>query len=832
MEAVNIYLAALLEHIPNKLIQETFESLNERPDILKLANQYASAGNFNPEHSPDFVASPFENLKKSSSEYAYRFPLQKLSLKRDFFPKKKDEITEEDSADTLWESFAEDFQNRALSENLERSAERTLNLLAKYAVAIPNPAGMYPEISWYDYVKTKSGMALSVLEYTEHKGSTEIKNDESPLLIIRADVSGIQNFIGAVASKNASKNLKGRSFYVQLLADVVLRKMLKGLGLFQGNVLYASGGNFFIIAPNIPRVRDAFVFLKKEIERAIFNEHGTGISIVMGYQEVTQSQILEGNINEAIQLLFEQKIDVLKRRKYADLIASDYERFFTPVDVGGRSATDVVTGEEIVDNEKVYYLDDNKALPQKATQEQRSAKQNLIKEGTAKQILLGHSLRNAEFLAVFEEPDKVPGRTEVVMPCHLGVAVSAMSEYPFGASEVWALNKIDASQDVDGFMLYGGNRVPVLPESYTTKNGEERRKGDPTYFHEMSAKGYYKTEKQEGVFKRLGVLRMDIDGLGGIFKNYLPYPSYSGEDQKGAKRKHLSFAMYAALSRNLDWFFKGYLNEIWKEDEEFKNYTQIIYSGGDDLFIIGRWDLTIAFAERIKEDFTAFTCGGGLTISGGIAIITDKYPILKAGMMASEAEHKAKSHELKGGENKEAFSKNSITLLGKPLHWDTEYLLVKKLKDDLLKYLSKDREERVGIPRSLLGKIRAHHYLMRKFEADTMEGLKVNPRWLWLATYDFSRFIGRLRSDQAAFIKRLEEGVQKSGKEVFRTASEAQKNHDAQIAFLDKLKIGIFTNRYEDDEGKVLNIESKYHFLELLNLAARWAELALRSDFN
>ncbi len=842
MEAVNIYLAALLEDIPHERIQKTFASVNARPDILRLANQYASANNLKKENAPDFVASPFENLKKTSSDYAYRFPVQELNLKNDFFPRKKNEIVEEKTVEELWAAFEADFQNCALGEDLRRTAERTLNYLCKYAVTIPNPAGVFPEISWYDYVKTKSGLAVSLFAYTEEKGSANLSDEDKPILIIRADVSGIQNFITSIASKNASKNLKGRSFYVQLLADVVLRKMLRSLGLFQGNVLYASGGNFFILAPNTAFVRNAFSTLEKKLTEAIFNEHGTSISIVMGSQEVTQHQILNGEIDEAIKLLFEEKIDVLKKQKYAGLMASNYERFFLPMEEGGKSATDMITGEEIGSNKgmDVYRLSDDNPLPERAAKEEIEIGENLLKESTAKQIFLGHSLKDSNYLVLSESAISCRKKDWGLNPCRLGTHICIEKKLSHELQEdveIFAINGLDLMADgrcLDGFMLYGGNRVPVLPDSYESKSTGKRQKGDPVYFHEMSAKDYYKKSgDSESVFKRLGVLRMDVDGLGSIFKNQLPYPAYEKKEQRGEKRAHLSFAMYASLSRNLDWFFKGYLNSLWAEDEDLRNYTQIIYSGGDDLFVIGRWDLAISFAEKIKDAFAAFTCFSGVTISGGVAIVTDKYPIMKAGAMAGAAEHEAKSHSLKEqdeeGRDKIIFEKNSITLLGKPLHWDTEYRLVKSLKEDLLKYLSKDKEGKLGIPRSLLGKIRMHYYLMNQFEMQKIKGLKANPRWIWLATYDFSRFAGRLRSDQKSFIKKLAKKIGESSKDEIRKIYEAEKMSAEQMDFLNKIKRGIFTNTYKSEAGENLLAKSNYHFMELLNIAARWAELTLRS---
>lgn len=52
-------------------------------------------------------------------------------------------------------------------------------------------------------------------------------------MLIGADLSGIQSYIYQVVSKYAGKNLKGRSFYLRILSDSIVRFLLKELGCFR-----------------------------------------------------------------------------------------------------------------------------------------------------------------------------------------------------------------------------------------------------------------------------------------------------------------------------------------------------------------------------------------------------------------------------------------------------------------------------------------------------------------------------------------------------------------------------------------------------------------------
>jgi CRISPR-associated protein Csm1 len=94
----------------------------------------------------------------------------------------------------------------------------------------------------------------------------------------------------------------------------------------------------------------------------------------------------------------------------------------------------------------------------------------------------------------------------------------------------------------------------------------------------------FKTFEEYAGNTYLGILRMDVDGLGKRF--------IEGFD---------SIAQYRAFSNRLVVFFEKEVENM-QHDPEFRPYLNIIYAGGDDLFIIGRWDKVIDFAERIHKE--------------------------------------------------------------------------------------------------------------------------------------------------------------------------------------------------------------------------------------
>ena len=98
------------------------------------------------------------------------------------------------------------------------------------------------------------------------------------------------------------------------------------------------------------------------------------------------------------------------------------------------------------------------------------------------------------------------------------------------------------------------------------------------------------------------------------------------------------------------------------------------------MFVVGSWDVMIELAKRIRNDFREFTCGNpAFTLSGGIAIVPAKYPIMKGADESETEEKQAKNHNCK------SHTKNALSFMDMPLNWDNEFPVVEKLKDSFQK---------------------------------------------------------------------------------------------------------------------------------------------------
>jgi len=139
----------------------------------------------------------------------------------------------------------------------------------------------------------------------------------------------------------------------------------------------------------------------------------------------------------------------------------------------------------------------------------------------------------------------------------------------------------------------------------------------------------------------LAVLNMDVDLLGAAF---------AGKLQHGLDA-------YAELSRRLETFFAITVqNELRSRGSPWANiYT--IFSGGDDLLLVGPWNVILDFAKHARDLFENAFAAERLTISAGVALFKPRRPVSTAVREADRALRKAKE------------TRDQCAALGQSWHW-------------------------------------------------------------------------------------------------------------------------------------------------------------------
>lgn len=674
-----------------------------------------------------------------SKGYSYEIVPAPLSLTKSSFPRKK--TVEKPNIEELWKRIIQNIKqlqtggDKILAENL-------LNILFRYASSIPGSKTNL-DISLYDQTRIAASIAICLNE------SANYAEKDKPFLLIGADFSGIQNYIYQIVSKHAGKNLKGRSFYLKLLSDAIVDCLIKRLDLNQASVIYDSGGCFYILAPNTQQTINTLEDAISYIETCIFNSHGTSLYVAIDSLPVSKEEISnqgdEASLRDVWQSLFAKR-DKKKYCKLSHKIANSYQDFFCPNSVDGIKR-DAISGEDFLKDEKTVVFNNCQ----------------FISELNQQQINLGKDLKGCDYIVASDkEIDDWKNNTNI-QPGRIGRFYYLLSEKDLlGKTDMLKNNSSILSikilngrfGDCDFVLAPEITCCPVSMEFYggNTFNGKT--------FEEMC---------DNAQLSRLGILRMDVDNLGSIF-------------QGGLAKEKASLARYASLSRSFDYFFSGYINNIVLQEEN-ADKSFIIYSGGDDLFIVGEWNTTIRIAKTIRDDFRSFTCGNpAFSISGGIAILNTKFPIMLGAEESSAEESNAKNHTCFDKK------KDSISFMDMPLHWSQEFPYVEKLKDTILSLLLTKH-----LPKSFVSKILLH------LSTAGLKNHKITQvKTYWMMTYDLKRILERIQADDA--------------KEVVMNCQRDLCNNQKSL------------------NGQ--NISSEYHVLELWAFACRWAELEYRMSNN
>lgn len=148
----------------------------------------------------------------------------------------------------------------------------------------------------------------------------------------------------------------------------------------------------------------------------------------------------------------------------------------------------------------------------------------------------------------------------------------------------------------------------------------------------------------------LGVLKADADSLGAAISGVLQGACDLDPLQK--------------LSQRLEHFFSENLDQRMRHDSRWSQlYT--VFSGGDDVLLVGPWDIALDFADFLREAFVSEFHDIGLTISAGLAIVKPRFPIRLAVEQAEALLEHAKQQPAPG----QSVGRDQFAALGTSWKW-------------------------------------------------------------------------------------------------------------------------------------------------------------------
>lgn len=476
------------------------------------------------------------------------------------------------------------------------------------------------DVSLYDHAKTTAGLALCIYDYFREQGICDYRAalfsgeasrayySEPMFLLATCDMSGIQDFIYSISGSKALKQLRARSLYLELMMEHIVDELLERLSLNRVNVMYTGGGHAYVLLPNTQQAKAVLQAFENELKNWFISEHGVNLYMAFATVECSADDLSNaGEDKKRFGNLFRELSAQLSDAKAARYSAADIET----LNCGGEGLVD--DGRECRECHRSTALASHDDICE-TCESLRDISADLVKKSV-------FAIIDDSFASTANHRLSLPFGCSLV----LYERERYLAEKPV-ARRVYTKNW-DAGTNLSTHIWMG---------DYTADMGTE---GIASY-----AKAGSTLEDGKGI-QRLGVLRADVDNLGTAFASGIP-------------ASKASISRTATLSRALSLFFKKQVNKIFVS----RQYRlQIIYSGGDDLFIVGNWSDVLYAALDLRQSFKEFTGNGCLTISAGVGMFDEKYPIARMASETGSLEDAAKMYAELGPDGNER-TKNAVAL--------------------------------------------------------------------------------------------------------------------------------------------------------------------------
>ena len=513
-----------------------------------------------------------------------------------------------------------------------------LTVTEAYLTYIPSSTDLsqQTDVSLFDHMKLTAALANCILAWLQEEKIGDYREElfvnankfyeKKVFYLYSMDVSGIQQFIyRQFGTEDVLKNLRARSFYLELMMENFVDTLLREEGLSRANLIYSGGGHAYLLLPNTERGREAAEAFSMSTNAWLQDTFGTDLFLGTGGTECSALDLEnkpEGSYGE----LFRTVSRIISRSKSHRYTAGQIRVLNQGQKRDGTRECRICHRSDKLTEENLCSICSGLA----------SLSGGILDQGKDFYAIRGSRSRKDQ-LPIYKDE-------------YLEVADMAK------------VRRMIAG-DKDFITAYSKNRQYVGYE-YATNMWVADYSSAHT-LEELVGKG-------SGI-KRLGVIRADVDNLGNAFV-------------RGFPQKYQTLSRAAAFSRTLSMFFKWHINGLLKnggyslEDggddivsvssclggsEESgtgpRNAT-VIYAGGDDLFIVGAWRDIIEFAVDLHRSLEQFSCGT-LSISAGIGLFDEKYPISYIASQTGDLEDVSKSME----------GKNAVTLFSEKeqtYHWD------------------------------------------------------------------------------------------------------------------------------------------------------------------
>ncbi|MFA6011024.1 MAG: type III-A CRISPR-associated protein Cas10/Csm1 [Desulfobacteraceae bacterium] len=625
------------------------------------------------------------------------------------FPIQNLKSLSEDDSNNVFSDFIEELNTIDMTNpSFDMFFNTVHSILEKHLWCLP--CHTHPDIadiSIFDHLKTSSAIAACLYHY-HHAHQRwlvkDVKDDTLPkFILVGGDISGIQKYLYNISTitgeGGVAKRLRARSFYITALVEVIITRLLQELDLPISCVLQSAGGKFILLAPNTEKSKKILDNEYNDISRWLFNRFSGEISLMMDWSVTLQGQdfcrktdftILETH-GEDEETLEEKDSEEHRECNFRDRIDEVWlaiekqknEKFKSVLQAEGVWNETEFVRKSLYDSYlhgKTDCRSCRKFPADYPDPHDTSNSEDVFCEKCLEDKIIGRKLIDAEFFAIGKrKPDqsgqiaKTNNQRNTITFFNDSYFIKILDTY---TSQDWKDDYIvvqklrdrkNRKEPIPAGCVYRfiANYTPFFT-NFSKENDlcDQCKEGKPCEQNERMARESDEkhlmtfsciaahsstaidTEIEDGRefrgVQKIGVLKADVDNLGLIFSEGLG--------------NRITPSRYLTLSRMTELFFSGWMYRILQS--EFR-HTYTVYSGGDDLVVIGPWEEIIFFAEKLNREFRRFTCGNGdVTLSAGIAVVDPKYPVSEAVALADQ-----------NLESSKASGKDRITLFDTTVKW-------------------------------------------------------------------------------------------------------------------------------------------------------------------
>lgn len=540
-----------------------------------------------------------EDFRKQRLWYLFdetkKFKIDTLSP-NNLKPQEDNAITNE--YDKLWTQFLSDIKK--IKEHGSSSTDFfTIDyLLKKYTTFIPSSTSF--KIGGYDAVKANiplyehskaTSIFTAAISKLHKENNLNIVNyykgeksdiEQKDLLMICGDFFGIQKFIfDFVEAKYASKILRAKSAYIQLLTKAIAFFIVEELGLSYQSIISTSAGKFEILGINTGKAKEKLKQIQQKLNSFFienyFGETGVGIcSVPCSLADFIIKNRYKSNLRKKIDI----EVEKVKFKKF-DLLQLE----------------PILKGDTTIKNETLCPL----CHKRKKDGEECGICRKFVK--------IGEMLAKSGYL-IFS---KKKGQLKLFKDIWISF-VEEPKVYEEDDIAIFDIKNDDEFRGYAKWELASYVATKIQKDEIKIKTFEE--------LAQSSVKAGLKDGKRDRGVEALMALKGDVDSMGKYIKN---------SDTTN------SFARFNFFSRMVDYFFSVKASQMMKGRDL---YT--VFAGGDDIFVLGAWDEVIDFAKELRQEFKVFSEGSPLSLSVGMIMTKSNKPINFVAHIAEEALEKAK----------------------------------------------------------------------------------------------------------------------------------------------------------------------------------------------